>query len=143
VDVTHIAMRKLAGVDVPDTPLLVSAIEYARENCEPYLFNRAVRSWLFTVRIAQIRNIEHDAEVVALGTLLHDITLNERFAGPWRFEVEGARAFARQAGLDERRAQLIWDSVAPERTASNRVRNPPRISNHQGSHHGSAEERFA
>ena len=87
----------------------------------PYLFNHVVRSWLFAARIGQLRNIEHDAEVVAVGTLLHDVTLNERFNGPRRFEVEGAdlaRAFARQGGVDERRAQLIWDSVALNSTPS-------------------------
>src|SRR5215470_12484601 len=118
---TEFAMRNLAGIVVPDTPLVASAIEYARENCEPYLFNHVVRSWLFAARVGQIRGIEHDAEVVALGTLLHDITLNERFVGPRRFEVEGAdlaRAFARQAGVDGRRAQLIWDSVALNSTPS-------------------------
>src|SRR4051812_30425076 len=117
----HIATRNLAGIAVPDTSLVASAIEYARENCEPYLFNHAVRAWLFAVRIAHIRNIEHDAEVMAVGTLLHDITLNERFAGPRRFEVEAAdlaRTFARRAGVDEHRAQLIWDSVALNSTAS-------------------------
>src|SRR5215471_20716065 len=118
---THIAVRELAGIVVPDTPLVASAIEYARENCEPYLFNHVMRSWLFAARVGQIRRIEHDAEVVALGTLLHDITLNERFAGPRRFEVEGAdlaRAFAKQAGVDALRAQLIWDSVALNSTVS-------------------------
>ncbi len=42
------------------------------------------------VRLAQLQNIEHDGEVLAVAALLHDITLNERFAGPRRFEVEGA-----------------------------------------------------
>src|SRR5215813_10454556 len=100
MDMMDIAIRNLAGVAVPDTPLVARALEYARANCEPYLFNHVVRSWLFAVRVAEIRNIDHDGEVVALGTLLHDITLNERFVGPRRFEVEGAdlaRAFARQA----------------------------------------------
>ncbi|TKD47857.1 MAG: hypothetical protein E5W98_04650, partial [Mesorhizobium sp.] len=47
--------------------------------------------------------------------------LNERFNGPRRFEVEGAdlaRTFARQGGVDERRAQLIWDSIALNSTPS-------------------------
>jgi hypothetical protein len=76
---------------------------------------------LFAARLGQLRNIDHDAEVVAVGTLLHDITLNERFDGPRRFEVEGAdlaRIFSRQGGVDERRAQLIWDSVALNSTPS-------------------------
>ncbi|RWA64033.1 hypothetical protein [Mesorhizobium sp.] len=113
--------RTLAGVAVPDTLLVQKALEYARRECEAYLFNHVVRSWLFAARLGQLRNIDHDAEVVAVGTLLHDITLNERFDGPRRFEVEGAdlaRTFSRQAGMDERRAQLIWDSVALNSTPS-------------------------
>jgi hypothetical protein len=111
----------VAGVSVPDTPLVQKALEYARRESEPYLFNHVVRSWLFAARLGQIQNIDHDAEVVAVGTLLHDIMLNERFEGPRRFEVEGAdlaRTFARQSGLDDRRAQLIWDSVALNSTPS-------------------------
>jgi hypothetical protein len=113
--------RMLAGISVPDTPIVTHAMEYARERCEPYLFNHVVRSWLFAARLGQIQSIKHDAEVVAIGTLLHDITLNERFNGPRRFEVEAAdiaRTFARESGFDERRAQLIWDSVALNSTAS-------------------------
>src|SRR5262245_15757931 len=105
--------RMLAGILVPATSVVDRAMEYARQKCEPYLFNHVVRSWLFAARIGQIQNIEHDAEVVAVGALLHDITLNEDFAGPRRFEVEGAdiaRTFARDVGFDKRRAQLIWDS---------------------------------
>jgi hypothetical protein len=115
------ATRKLAGIRVADTPLVEKALDHARRECEPYLFNHVVRSWLFAARIGQLRDIAHDAEVVALGTLLHDITLNERFNGPRRFEVEGAdlaRHFARRGGVDERRAQLIWDSVALNSTPS-------------------------
>ncbi|WP_245300472.1 MULTISPECIES: hypothetical protein [unclassified Rhizobium] len=67
-------------MSIPDTTLVTSAIGYARDKCEPYLFNHVVRSWLFATRLGQIEGIEHDAEVVAVGTLLHDITLNERFA---------------------------------------------------------------
>jgi HD domain len=113
--------RKLAGILVSATPIIDRAIEYARQKCEPYLFNHVIRSWLFAARIGQLKNIEHDAEVVAVGTLLHDITLNDTFEGPRRFEVEGAdlaRTFATDMGFDKRRAQLIWDSVALNSTPS-------------------------
>jgi hypothetical protein len=113
--------RKIAGIAVPDSPLVDRAIEYARQKCEPYLFNHVMRSWLFAARLGELQKVAHDAEVVAVGTLLHDITLNEAFAGPRRFEVEAAdlvRNFARENGVDERRAQLIWDSVALNSTAS-------------------------
>jgi hypothetical protein len=96
-------------------------MEHAREKCEPYLFNHVVRSWMFAVRLGQVQHIQHDEEVVAVATLLHDITLNKDFTGPRRFEVEGAdlaRSFAANLGFDERRAQLIWDSVALNSTPS-------------------------
>jgi hypothetical protein len=113
--------RMLAGISVPDTTLVEQALDYAHERCEPYLFNHVVRSWLFAERIGQLQGIDHDAEVLAVGTLLHDITLNERFAGPRRFEVEAAdqaRSFAEKAGMDRHRAQQVWDGVALNSTPS-------------------------
>lgn len=113
--------RRLAGVSVPDTPLVTRAIEYARANSEPYLFNHVMRSWLFAEALASQKGTPYDAEVLAVATLLHDLGLTEAFSGPLRFEVEGAnaaRAFARTEGIDERRAQLIWDSVALNSTPS-------------------------
>lgn len=110
-----------AGVTVIDSPLVDRAIQYARQKCEAYLFNHVMRSWLFAVRFGQHRGVPHDAEVVAVGTLLHDITLNESFAGPRRFEVEAAdlvMSFATEAGVDEGRARLIWDCVALNSTPS-------------------------
>ena len=118
---SDVLTHAFAGVTVPESPLVDRAIEYARQKCEPYLFNHVMRSWLFAVRFGQRRGIAHDAEVVAVGTLLHDITLNESFAGPRRFEVEAAdqvMSFATEAGVDERRARLIWDIVALNSTPS-------------------------
>jgi hypothetical protein len=118
---SNILIDSFAGVTVPDSPLVDRAIEYARQKCEPYLFNHVMRSWLFAVRFGQHRGVAHDAEVVAVGTLLHDITLNESFAGPRRFEVEAAdlvMSFVTEAGVDERRARLIWDCVALNSTPS-------------------------
>jgi hypothetical protein len=116
-----VATRLLAGVTVPDTPAISGAIEYARERSEPYLFNHAMRSWLFAATLAQLNQTAHDGEVLAVTTVLHDLGLTEGFDGPLRFEVEGAngaRAFARNEGIDERRVQLIWDGVALNSTPS-------------------------
>jgi hypothetical protein len=113
--------RVLGGITVIDTPLITRAMEYARIHSEPFLFNHAVRSWLFAVRLGQLQGVPHDAEVVAVGSLLHDLGLTNSFTGPKRFEIEGAdaaRAFAREQGLDDRRVQLIWDSVALNSTPS-------------------------
>jgi hypothetical protein len=116
-----IATRLLAGVSVPDTTLISHAIEFAREHSEPYLFNHVMRSWLFAATLAQLNQTTHDGEVLAVTTILHDLGLAEAFEGPLRFEVEGANAarkFARGAGLDDRRCQLIWDIVALNSTPS-------------------------
>jgi hypothetical protein len=113
--------RVLGGITVIDTPLIARAMDYARTHSESFLFNHAVRSWLFAVRLGQLQGVPHDAEVVAVGTLLHDLGLTTGFTGPKRFEIEGAdaaRAFAREQGLDDRRVQLIWDSVALNSTPS-------------------------
>lgn len=116
-----VATRLLAGVTVPDTPTISRAIEFARGRSEPYLFNHAMRSWLFAATLAQLNRTAHDGEVLAVTTILHDVGLAEGFDGPLRFEVEGAnaaRTFARNEGIDERRAQLIWDGVALNSTPS-------------------------
>jgi HD domain len=125
-----VASRSLAGVSVPDTPLISRATEFARERSEPYLFNHAMRSWLFAALFAQRKQAVHDAEVLAVTTILHDIGLGESFDGPLRFEVEGAnaaRAFARNEGVDDRRAQLIWDGVALNSTPSIALYKEPEI----------------
>src|SRR5262245_38263624 len=120
IHVPH-ATRVLAGVSVPHSPLISRTIDYARQNSEPYLFNHVMRSWLFAVALAQLKQSAYDEEVLAVSTILHDLGLSEAFNGPLRFEVEGAnaaRAFARKQGIDDRRAQVIWDGVALNSTPS-------------------------
>jgi HD domain-containing protein len=119
--IKSVKTQVLGGITVIDTPLITLAMDYARIRSEPYLFNHAVRSWLFAVRLGQLQGVPHDLEVVAVGTLLHDLGLTNSFTGPKRFEIEGAdaaRAFAHDQGLDDRRGQLIWDSVALNSTPS-------------------------
>lgn len=122
--------RVLGGITVIDTPLVTRAMDYARAHSEPYLFNHAVRSWLFAVRLGELQGVTCDAEVVAVGSLLHDLGLTNSFAGPKRFEIEGAdaaRTFAREHGLDDRRVQLIWDSVALNSTPSIGMYKQPEV----------------
>jgi hypothetical protein len=125
-----VTTRLLAGVAVPDTPLVARAIDLAREHSTPYLFNHSMRSWLFAEAIAQARRETHDREVLAVATLLHDLGLMPAFRGPLRFEVEGANAareFARQQGMSESRAQLIWDGVALNSTPSIGLYKEPEV----------------
>jgi len=122
--------RLIAGVSVPDGPLITAVIEHAQRLSEPYLFNHAMRSWLFAEAIGRIKGIEYDREVVAIGTILHDIGLTASASGPNRFEVNGADAalaFIRGKGLSDRRAQLIWDTIALNSTPSLALHKEPEV----------------
>jgi hypothetical protein len=122
--------RLIAGVSVSDTPLVTAAVEYAQRLSEPYLFNHAMRSWLFAEAIGHIKGIDYDREVVAIGTVLHDIGLTTSVSGPNRFEVNGADAalsFIRGKGLSDRRAQLVWDLVALNSTVSIALHKEPEV----------------
>ena len=113
--------RSLAGISVPDTAMIAAALDYAQRLSEPYLFNHAMRSWLFAARIGQLKGIDCDHEVVAVGTILHDIGLTAGVSGPNRFEVNGAdavRSFIAERGFSDHRSQLIWDLVALNSTPS-------------------------
>jgi hypothetical protein len=122
--------RSVAGVKVPDNPLITAVIEYAQRLSEPYLFNHAMRSWLFAQEIGHMKGIDFDREVVAIGTILHDIGLTAGMPGPNRFEVNGADAavsFIKGRGLSDRRAQLIWDLVALNSTPSLALHKEPEV----------------
>ena len=113
--------RRIAGVSLPDSPLISDVIGYAQKVYDPYLFNHAMRSWLFAAKIGQSKGIDCDLEVVAVGTILHDIGLSAAVSGSNRFEVNGAaaaRSFVEERGISNRRAQLIWDLVALNSTPS-------------------------
>jgi hypothetical protein len=120
----------IAGVSVPNNPLISAAIEYAQRVSEPYLFNHAMRSWLFAEAIGRVKELDYDREVVAVGTILHDIGLTGTVSGPNRFEVNGADAvvaFIKGKGVSNRRAQLIWDLVALNSTPSLALHKEPEV----------------
>jgi hypothetical protein len=120
----------IAGVSVPETPLITAVIAYAQRLSEPYLFNHAMRSWLFAETIGHVKGLDFDHEIVAIGTVLHDIGLTSGVSGPNRFEVNGADAavsFIKDGGLSERRVQLIWDLIALNSTPSLALHKEPEV----------------
>jgi hypothetical protein len=122
--------RLIGGVSVPDTPLITAVVEYAQRVSEPYLFHHAMRSWLFAEAIGRIKGIGYDREIVAIGTILHDIGLTASVSGANRFEVNGADAvvsFIKGRGFSDRRAQLVWDLVALNSTPSLALHKGPEV----------------
>src|SRR5262245_38019270 len=70
-----LATQFIAGVNIPGSPIMSEVLEYAQTLYEPYLFNHAMRSWLFAAKIGELKGIDCDMEIVAVGTILHDIGL--------------------------------------------------------------------
>jgi hypothetical protein len=99
----------------PDTRLCRDATELVREASPEYLFNHTLRSWHFAAVLAERNRVAHDAEVLYLGAIMHDIGLVHCLHDPIRFEVGGAnhaRAELEARGLDAARADVVWDAIA-------------------------------
>jgi hypothetical protein len=110
-----IAARTVAGVRMIDSKLARAAIELSRDVSPPYLFNHAMRTYLFGALIGRTRGQTWDAEVLCLACVLHDLGLSSRFAGDLPFEIQGADAavhFLRDGGLTKRRSRTVWDGIA-------------------------------
>ena len=102
-------------VAAPDTRLCREAADLVREASPEYLFNHCLRSWHFAALLAERHGIAHDAEVLYLGTIMHDIGLVHGLREPIRFEVTGAnhaREELTARGLDQPRAEIVWDLIA-------------------------------
>ena len=118
------ASRQVAGITVPDTPLITAAIALARHHLEDWAYNHVMRSWLFGIVIAdRIPDLANrDRELHSVAAILHDLGWDEKntFVSTDKiFEVDGAdaaRGFVEQqpsAGeWDQHRKQLLWDAVA-------------------------------
>ncbi|XXY45927.1 HD domain-containing protein [Sorangium sp. So ce269] len=106
---------QIAGIQAPDTRLARDATELAREVSEPYLFHHVMRSYYFGELAGRRRGIAFDRELLYVAVVLHDLGLTERFAGPERFEVDGAnaaRTFLEGRGLPREKVSLVWDAIA-------------------------------
>jgi len=117
--------RVLAGVQVIDTPIVTSAIDFARTHLHDVAFNHVMRSWLWGVLIiSKSPNLKDstDLEIHALANILHDMGWSssaELISTDKRFEVDGAnvaRDFVKKSKHSEewdgRRTQLVWDAIA-------------------------------
>jgi hypothetical protein len=126
----RVSTKIIAGVTVPDTPLITKALEFAHSNTSTLAYNHVVRSWLFGAYIAdQIPHLQgRDNELHAIAAILHDLGWSkntELISNDKRFEVDSANAtrdFLVREGKpeewDKHRLQLAWDAVALHTTGS-------------------------
>jgi len=116
-----LAVGRTLDLALPDSRAVQDAYAQAQAESPPWLFNHVVRSWLYGARLARIRALTPDAELVAVAVLLHDIGLARESVPDRRFEIVGAdagRAFALAHDMGERRAETIWDAIALHTTVS-------------------------
>src|SRR6202051_5232705 len=120
----------LAGIKVPDTVLVRDAIDLSRSASEPFLFNHAMRSWLFGGWLSESAERAPDAELLAVPTILHDLGLTDRYTAENRFEVDGANAarlFLKGRGISTQQMQVVWDAIALHTTQSIALHKEPEV----------------
>ena len=127
----------ISNLSIPDTPLIVSALSYAKENVNLATLNHVIRSTYFTLLLRQkipyfanSTEVEDD-ELIVIACILHDlgwaITPGLRSENK-RFEVDSAdlaKAFVvshvnitskktkyGDSEWNKHRLELLWNSVA-------------------------------
>ena len=106
----------IAGIAVPDTPLVRAVTEFIRESENDLLFNHSRRVFLFGALQGRRRGLQPDLELLYAGAMFHDLGLTERYrTSVVRFEVDGANAardFLLERGVDRAAADKVWLSIA-------------------------------
>jgi HD superfamily phosphodiesterase len=106
----------IAGIQIPDTPLVHEVTDYIRAQENDLLFDHSRRVFLFGALQGLRRGLQPDLELLYVGAMFHDIGLTEGYrSSQLRFEVDGANAardFLLQHGADEADARKVWLSIA-------------------------------
>jgi cyanamide hydratase family protein with HD domain len=105
----------IGELTVPDSALARKALELVR-TCEPdFLLNHSMRSYLFGAAVARKLDLQYDAEVLFLASIMHDLGLAEPYDTDGSFELNGAQA-ARNFMLSENaaaeRADRVHEAIA-------------------------------
>ena len=113
---TAASTRHVAGIVIPDTPLVREITEYIRDTEDDLLFNHSRRVFLFGALQGHRRGLQPDPELLYAGAMFHDIGLTSDYrTSMLRFEVDGANAardFLLERGVDEAAARKVWLSIA-------------------------------
>jgi len=108
--------QSIAGIAIPDTPLVREITEYIRDTEDELLFNHSRRVFLFGALQGHRRGLQPDPELLYAGAMFHDIGLTEGYrTSTLRFEVDGANAardFLLERGVAQAAARKVWLSIA-------------------------------
>jgi len=110
------AAQTIAGITIPDTPLVRDVTALIRAAEEDLLFDHSRRVFLFGALQGRRRGLQPDLELLYVGAMFHDIGLTQRYrTSSLRFEVDSANAardFLLEHGVDEAAARTVWLSIA-------------------------------
>ncbi len=113
---TAASAQHIAGIAIPDTPLVREITDYIRDTEDELLFNHSRRVFLFGALQGRRRGLQPDLELLYAGAMFHDIGLTEGYRSSMlRFEVDGANAarhFLLERGVDDTTARKVWLSIA-------------------------------
>jgi HD superfamily phosphodiesterase len=113
---TAASTHHVAGIVIPDTPLVREITEYIRDTEDELLFNHSRRVFFFGALQGHRRGLQPDPELLYAGAMFHDIGLTADYRKSMlRFEVDGANAardFLLERGVDEAAARKVWLSIA-------------------------------
>src|ERR1700752_2570368 len=81
---------EVAGIPLPSTSLARKAAALSRTVSPEFLFNHAMRSYLFGAAYALRHGVHYNSEAAFVAAALHDLGLLPQFASPdLTFEVDG------------------------------------------------------
>jgi HD superfamily phosphodiesterase len=110
------SIGNIAGIDIPDTPLVREVTDFIRDAEDELLFNHSRRVFLFGALAGRRRGLSPNLELLYVGSMFHDIGLTQRYRTSMeRFEVDGANAardFLLERDYDQADARKVWLSIA-------------------------------
>jgi HD domain len=84
--------KSVAGVRLVDSAIARAATELSLTVSPQYLFNHAMRTFLFGSLVGRAMGKSFDEEILYLACILHDLGLTDEFSGNMPFEIQGAQA---------------------------------------------------
>lgn len=106
----------IAGIAIPDTPLVQAITAFIRDAEDDLLYDHSRRVFLFGALQGRRHGLQPNLELLYAGAMFHDIGLTEAYRSSMlRFEVDGANAardFLLEHGVDQGDARRVWLSIA-------------------------------
>ncbi len=99
----------------------MAALQLARANIPPLLFNHSVRTFLFGTLLEQADGVETDHEMLLVASAFHDFGLVAKYASVGQpFEMDSADAakrFLDERGVPAPKVELVWRAIAMHTSA--------------------------